>query len=100
MKIPRQHADDGIGHAVQGNGLTQYIRSSTVAALPGRVAQEHGVRCGSEVLTRPEIPPQHWGDTKGAKETVADPGAYHPLGAGRRAEYETARLIDVEGLTD
>ncbi len=100
MKLARQHTNDEVRSAIQGNHASQDIAVSTEPLLPRGVGQQGRARCGRRILARIEIASQHRSDTKGAKESVGDASATYGLCARRTAERKTGPLICVQRVED
>ena len=96
MKPLRKHPDDGVRSVVQRDCLSDRIRSSAEALLPGSIAQQDSARCAGQVLTIAKIPSQHRGDTQHAKESVAHGRAVCLLCAGGGVQQKTGVIVGLQ----
>ena len=75
VKVPRQHADDDVGDAVEDDGLAEHVHVSGVPLLPGGIAQQHGVRRSRQIFAGTKITAELRRHAERAKEPVADASA-------------------------
>jgi hypothetical protein len=97
MKITRQHTDYHRRVITERRSLAEDVAASTVSRLPRTIAQHRDPGRGSQILARHKIAAQDRSDAQGSKESVADPGGPHRLGALRNRQRIALALIDVQG---
>lgn len=96
VKRGREHTDDRIRSAVEGNRLAQNVPASAVLFLPGGIAQHHGSGSARQLLVITKVAAKRGSDAESAEEASGYARALCGLRTARRVQDETGVAISVE----
>ena len=96
LETLRQHSDDGIGNAAEGDGFAGDIFSSAKPFLPRGVAQDHGSGSTRQILASIEIAPENRSNPQNMKKTIAHAEPGHRFCSGGRAQKVAASRVDLQ----